>query len=90
MADKIAEILNSGRLQKVEEICNNEKAKVLSLFNRGKKVTTSDIAKIVFRCQNSFIWHIASPILEMNEKYFMPFQFGVLVHLQPNNGIIKA
>ena len=36
MADKIAEILNSGRLQKVEEICNNEKAEALSLFNRGK------------------------------------------------------
>ena len=39
MADKIAEIFNSGHLQKVQEVCKNEKAEVLALFNRGKTCT---------------------------------------------------
>ena len=36
MADKIAEILSSGHLRKVQEVCQSEKAEVLALFNRGK------------------------------------------------------
>ena len=36
MADKIAEIIESGQLQKVKEICNDEKAEALSIFNRSK------------------------------------------------------
>ena len=36
MADKVAEILHSGQLQKVNEVCKDEKAEVLSLFNRSK------------------------------------------------------
>jgi len=34
MADKVAEILSSGKLQKAIEVCNDEKAKVVDLFNR--------------------------------------------------------
>ena len=36
MADKIAEILNYGSLQKVKEVCSDEKTTVLELFNRSK------------------------------------------------------
>ena len=36
MADKIAEILNYGSLQKVKEVCADEKTTVLQLFNRSK------------------------------------------------------
>ena len=35
MADKVAEILNYGQLQKTIEVCTDEKAKVVDLFNRG-------------------------------------------------------
>ena len=35
MADKVAEILSSGKLQKAIEVCNDEKAKVVDLFNRS-------------------------------------------------------
>ena len=34
MADKIVEILESGSLTKVAEVCESEKAKVINLFNR--------------------------------------------------------
>ena len=34
MAEKIEEILNSGKLRKVQEVCEGEKAKTLALFNR--------------------------------------------------------
>jgi hypothetical protein len=36
MADKVAEIVQSGHLQKVKEVCNDEKAATLSIFNRSK------------------------------------------------------
>ena len=36
MADKVAEILRSGHLQKAKEVCNDEKAATLSIFNRSK------------------------------------------------------
>ena len=36
MADKIAEILNYGSLQKVKEVGSDEKTIVLELFNRSK------------------------------------------------------
>ena len=39
MADKIAEILNYGSLQKVKEVCSDEKTTVLELFNRSKYET---------------------------------------------------
>ena len=35
MADKVAEILNYGQLQRTIEVCTDEKAKVVDLFNRG-------------------------------------------------------
>jgi hypothetical protein len=34
MAEKIVEILETGSLQKVAEVCDAEKAKVINLFNR--------------------------------------------------------
>ena len=34
MADKIVEILESGSLEKVGQVCEGEKAKVINLFNR--------------------------------------------------------
>eukprot|EP00094_Tigriopus_californicus_P001219 TCALIF_01180-PA protein Name:"Similar to POLL DNA polymerase lambda (Homo sapiens)" AED:0.21 eAED:0.21 QI:0/0/0/0.75/0.33/0.25/4/0/439 len=34
MADKIIEIIEQGSLQKVSEVCNNERMQVLALFNR--------------------------------------------------------
>ena len=34
MAVKVGEILDSGRLRKVKEVCEDEKAKTLALFNR--------------------------------------------------------
>ena len=34
MADKIVEILESGSLRKVGQVCESEKAQVINLFNR--------------------------------------------------------
>ncbi len=34
MADKIIEILESGRLEKVANVCESEKARTINLFNR--------------------------------------------------------
>lgn len=34
MADKIMEIINEGSLQKVKEVCESEKLKILDLFSR--------------------------------------------------------
>jgi DNA polymerase/3'-5' exonuclease PolX len=33
MATKVWEVLETGRLQKAEEICSSEEARVLALFN---------------------------------------------------------
>ena len=33
LADKIMEMLENGRIRKVDEVCSSEKVKVLSLFS---------------------------------------------------------
>ena len=79
MADKIAEILNYGSLQKVKEVCSDEKTTVLELFNRSKYE--------LYKKQNllldeiDFYWNVIPTSM---------LQYGALVHQRQNNGTVKV
>ena len=79
MADKVAEILSSGKLQKAIEVCNDEKAKVVDLFNRSMLF----IHFHYFRPEKDY-----SPVV-VNLTNSTCFQFGELAHRLPSNGTIK-